>query len=242
MNEALLSLYRDGFPEDGEAYSAFFVSEYADRAVTAEADGRPVGAGYLLPKTLHFAGRTFPAYYLDAFSVLRPYRGRGVAQALMANILARAAADGVRFVFLCPFDGAYYRQYGFADVVSAENAVISGGCDFPVRRAKAADIGRVYAAMTAGADAYFVKDAAEFAGCERDHILIGGEAFAAGTVFGGVFEVTACTDYAALLRCESLRGLSVYVPGRGAPFVQVYDAENPGKSPFTGKTAIIDKL
>ena len=242
MSKTLLSLYRDGFPEDGEAYSAYFVSRYADRAVTAEADGRTAGAGYLLPKTLHFAGRTETAYYLDAFSVLTPYRGRGVAETLMAKILARAASDGVRFVFLCPFDGRYYKQYGFADVVQAERAVVQGGRAFPVKRAKAADIQRVYGAMVSGADAYFVKGAADFADCERDHILIGKEPFAAGDVFGGEFEVTACTDYAALLACEYLRGLAVYVPGRGAPFVQVYDKENPGKSTFKGITSIIDKF
>lgn len=239
----LLDIYRDGFPEDGDVFSGRFVADNADRAVTYSVGGRAVAAGYLLPKTLSAGGAEYSAYYLDAFSVLTQYRGTGVAQKLMRLLLDKAAADGAGYVFLSPFNGTYYRQYGFADAVYAEKTFITGGAAIPVRKASSDDVRRVYERMTSAADIYFVRKPRFYAECAFDHFLIGdGEGFAAGNIWNGEFEVTACTDYAALLSCDFLKGLFAYVPGTGKPFVQVYDPSAPGVNPFRGKIAITDKL
>lgn len=238
MND-LLALYRDGFPEDGDAYSAWFTETYAAYAHVLVRDGRPVAAGYLVPRRLTIGGAEQPAYYLDAFSVLTPYRGTGVAAELMARMVA-AARRSVRYVFLSPFNGTYYHRYGFTDLVCASYETIRGGTRLGVRPARPADVKRVYEDMTKGADTYFRRDDAFYEQCAADHVIAGD--IAAGDVWQGEFEVTACTDYAALLACEELKGLRVAVPGTGQAFVQVVDLQAPGMCPTFGRTVILDKV
>lgn len=234
----LLDLYRDGFPEDGDEYSAWFVDRYADCAVTLDKDGEPAAAGYLLGKSLRCGGTTVPVYYLDAFSVFTPYRGRGLAASLMHKIIAQAKAANAQYLLLNPFNGAYYRQYGFSDLVYAEYRTVTGGTASSIRPAAAADVRAVYEAATADADVYLARTADFYDDCARDHLLVG--TFAVGTVWQDEFEVTACTDYAALLRCEALRGLRVAVPGGRTPFIQVLPLA--ASERFTGKIVMTDKL
>ena len=236
---SLLEIYRDGFPEDGDEYAAWFVKQYANCAVTLSEDGEPVAAGYLLGKSLRCGGTTLPVCYLDAFSVFTPYRGRGLSAALMRKLVARAKAENAQYLLLNPFDGTYYRQYGFTDLVCADYRTVTGGTAYPIRPAAADDVRAVYAAATADANVYLARTDEFYADCARDHLLVGG--FAVGTVWQDEFEVTACADYAALLLCDGLRGLRVAVPGGKTPFVQALALTD---SPYrlTGKIVLTDKL
>lgn len=236
----LLAVYRDGFPEDGDEFSASFVLRYRHTAVTVCDESGPVAAGYLVPKRLITDGKVQDVCYLDAFSVLTPYRGKGIAETLMSKIIAQARMDGIRFIFLSPFNSRYYHKYGFVDVVSARRETIRGGRQLGLRKASAADVKRVYQAMTAQADVYLVRDARFYADCEADHVLVGD--IAVGDIWQGEFEVTACTDYAALLDCEELKGLTCAIPGEGTAWVQLLDVENPGVNSLRGIICIIDKI
>ncbi len=78
-------------------------------------DGLPVATGY----GVRSDGRAGPATHVGGVCVLPAYEGRGVATALTAALLRRAAGTGVRLAHLepeTPRAAAVYRRLGFVEV------------------------------------------------------------------------------------------------------------------------------
>jgi predicted GNAT family N-acyltransferase len=76
-----------------------------EHVIARDADHRPIGTGRLTPR--HKIGR---------MAVLREWRGKGVGEALLLALLARARALGLREVSLNAQVGAlgFYEKFGFA--------------------------------------------------------------------------------------------------------------------------------
>ncbi len=123
MRRVLERLYADGFPDDSAAYRRWFLDTYQGCAVVTD----DVAAGFLVEKQAVIAGRVQKVFYLDAFSVYTPYRGKGYAAPLMQKLLKKAFDEGATYVFLSPFARDYYRPFGFADVAFGRQYKIGGG-------------------------------------------------------------------------------------------------------------------
>jgi ribosomal protein S18 acetylase RimI-like enzyme len=85
-----------------------------------EADGEPVGYAKIGPPSLPFEPRG-PSVELRQFYVLEPWQGRGIAQDLMAWVIAEAKRRGARDLYLSVFVDnhrarRFYERYGFSFV------------------------------------------------------------------------------------------------------------------------------
>jgi ribosomal protein S18 acetylase RimI-like enzyme len=135
--EALADLFRRSFTETfGALYrredlDAFLAGlgegawrgELADPAIAgriAEAEGAAIGFAKIGPLALPVEAAG-PAAELRQLYVLKPFQGRGVAQALMGWVLAEARRRGAGELFLSVYSGndrakRFYRNYGFSYV------------------------------------------------------------------------------------------------------------------------------
>lgn len=212
-------LYADGFPEDSAEFREYFIRAYGRNAVILGGDD-PIGVGYLVPKRAVIAGREQKAFYIDAFSIYTPYRGKGHSRPLMRMLLETARKRGATYVLLSPFDPVYYKQYGFVNVSYTSDKIITGGEDFAVADCTAAELAAIYNRAEGNRLLMEVQAARrklrEYA-VDRLRVLnVGG--FAVGAVIGRQFDLIA-GDGNRLLACEALKGLETRVSG-GAPRVQ----------------------
>jgi len=109
----------------GAARQARELADPAWQTVVAELDGHAAGYAQLSwslppPCVAGEAPIEVARFYVD-----RPWHGRGVAQALMAGLLERAAAAGARTAWLGVWERnpraiAFYRKSGFAEVGAHE--------------------------------------------------------------------------------------------------------------------------
>ncbi|WP_447593323.1 GNAT family N-acetyltransferase [Stenotrophomonas rhizophila] len=114
--------------DECERLEVFLQPDALPMLLIAMQDDRPVAAAQLKfheraerPERLHWLG----GVYVDAAQ-----RGKGVAGALITDLMARAASEGVREVYLQTEadDGGLYRRLGWMPL---ESIVHAGG--FPVR-------------------------------------------------------------------------------------------------------------
>jgi GNAT superfamily N-acetyltransferase len=114
--------------DECERLEVFLQPDALPMLLIAMQGDRPVAAAQLKfhereerPERLHWLG----GVYVDATQ-----RGKGIAEALIADLMARAASEGVREVYLQTEadDGGLYRRLGWEPLESIQHA---GG--FPVR-------------------------------------------------------------------------------------------------------------
>ncbi len=114
--------------DECERLEVFLQPDALPMLLIAMQGDRPVAAAQLKfhereerPERLHWLG----GVYVDATQ-----RGKGIAEALIADLMARAASEGVREVYLQTEadDGGLYRRLGWEPLESIQH-----GGGFPVR-------------------------------------------------------------------------------------------------------------
>lgn len=228
----LKALYRDGFPEDSEAFCDYFVNKYAHCAVTAEREGEIVSVGYVARKSVSYFGKRITVPYIIGISTLTKWRGQKIIGEVIAEIIKRQSSQD-KFIFLSPFNATYYHKYGFFDIAHCVTAKVSGGHDFKVLNALN-NIPLLIELLTNAYAKYDIKldfDKGsildELQGFIRDNsklvILCDDSPFAVCELndFSDVF--CATTDYNKLLSANILAGKNIKIPSRdGFPINQAY--------------------
>ncbi len=81
--------------------------------VVAEVGGRRAGNATALGLTMALAGKDIPMWGVAAVSVAPEYRQRGVADAMMRELLAWMRSRGEAVTLLYAFQLGYYRRFGY---------------------------------------------------------------------------------------------------------------------------------
>lgn len=163
----LISLYREGFPEDTERDIKFCFDGYFGKVVCNDDFS---AALYPVIKKAIIRGVTINLPYIVAFSALKSVRGSGAAAEIMKGYLKSSIVDKVPFIALYPFNHEYYKRYGFVTVDGEPYVEI---CDF--KRVKcdnrsefAVIMEKVYNAAMSRFDNYLVRSHAECAvACDK---------------------------------------------------------------------------
>jgi GNAT superfamily N-acetyltransferase len=194
---ALKEIWRTSFPGD-EAFSEWFLnSVYApENALVYEDGGRAAAMLHLLPVRLCAGGEALTAAYVYAVATLPPFRGKGVAAALLGVAEDLAKARGASYLMLVPQSESlfeYYRRQGFETAFFRSRRTITAGCLAP------AGLEVDDAPGIAELDACF-----EAALSDRDHVARSQEDWTRALTYLRVLGVR---------RAERLEGYAVYEPG-----------------------------
>lgn len=215
--ETLEKLYIDGFPADTAAYRNWFIDRYRDYAVTVD----DVACGYLVEKQAVVAGRKQTVFYIDAFCVATPYRGKGYARPLMQKLLIRARNAGATYVLLSPFSSDYYKRFGFVDVAFGAQYAIGGG-DAKLLPCTADELRARYNRGKSNRlllDRRAADAALESYAVDGLQVVRVGDSVC-GAIDGARFDVLCAGD--ETIACDALNGLTAKIPAVQA---RVVDAE-----------------
>jgi len=107
----------------GTAQQSAELADPTMATLLAELDGQVAGYAQLRSRRPPDCVEGPAPFELWRFYVDRPWQGRGVAQALMAEVRAEAVRRGARTLWLCVWERnerakAFYRRCGFLDVGS----------------------------------------------------------------------------------------------------------------------------
>lgn len=233
-DERLLAIYLDGFPEDGEAYARYFLSNMpAENVFVGRERGEIVSAGYLVPKRAELFGAAATVGYLSALATLRESRGKGIIGGVIGDILREAGRRGYPLVALSPFDGDYYRRYGFSDGVTARRTTVAGGREYRLKRAERADIPEIvalYEEMTRGCEIRQLFGPSEAAALMEELdvdasaaflVMSGNRAFAFATVEHGEITHLFTPERDKFDKVAAFTSLRYFATGEGEPFIQL---------------------
>lgn len=118
----ILTLWKQGFPEDTEEDIRRFVDTFRReaRCLLLFEDGEARSMAFLIPAQMD----VHRVWYIYAAVTAKAYRGRGLFHRLLEEILDRAAQERVDGLFLRPGTAslfAYYSRLGFETVFSVEH-------------------------------------------------------------------------------------------------------------------------
>jgi GNAT superfamily N-acetyltransferase len=196
---ALKEIWSASFPGD-EAFSDWFLhSVYApENALVFEDGGRAAAMLHLLPARLRAGGEALTAAYVYAVATLPPYRGKGVAAALLGGAEDLARARGASYLVLVPQSESlfeYYRRQGFETAFFRGRRTIAAGGptapDFEIDDAPGiSEMDECFEAALSG----------------RDHVARSQEDWARSLIYLRALGVR---------RAGRLEGYAVYEPGGG---------------------------
>lgn len=214
INSQLIKLYAEGFPEDSLNLREYFVNTYSKYAQTICAYGKLIAACYLIPRKAILNGESADIFYIDAFSVLKEYRGKGVAQQLMSQILNFAYNNKADFCFLSPFLPYYYHSYGFIDISYLHKEIVEGGMTCVEKDCSASDLIEIYNKTEGNRlvmDEVTAMNKIKEYQADGERLVVLGD-FAVGARISDRFE-WLCADFDKLKRCENIKGLEIEMPG-----------------------------
>ncbi len=120
----------------------------------AEANGAVEALAYGAPAVARHTGSDLPAQHVAAVTAGRPARGRGLAGATTARLIAEGADDGAVLSFLGIFDQGYYDKLGYGTgnyfrfaTIDPRSLTVPPPSRVPVRLSKD-DAARMIAART----------------------------------------------------------------------------------------------
>ncbi len=120
----LKRLWGKSFDDTNEAIDLFFTDFFAPGdCVTADVDGKPAAALYILPAALRGEREDYPCHYIYAAATLPEFRGRGVMTELLQFAWEVGRARGDCFSVLVPANGGlfdYYALHGYREHTCVE--------------------------------------------------------------------------------------------------------------------------
>lgn len=119
--ERLITLYKDGFPEDTNEYINYFLN---DKAKNIFLNKTETSVAYLINKKFRYCKKNLDLPYLVAVSTLKNNRGTGEVREVILNAIEFAKNINAPFVALFPFNHEYYKKYGFVTIDKQSECII----------------------------------------------------------------------------------------------------------------------
>lgn len=177
---AIRQIWRASFPGD-EAFCDWYLKSVfrPENALVWTQDAQPRGMLHLVPARVAAGDRVVSCAYVYAVATLPPWRGRGVAAALLEEAQALSLGRGASLLMLVPQSEGlfeYYRRQGFETAFSRGRREIAlPGAPRLGAREGAAQAGREGLQLSDAPDPSELDALYEAALAGRDHVVRGRE-------------------------------------------------------------------